>query len=53
DEALLKYIKNSYGCLFHPLGTAAIFSRKDGSVVNPELRVYGMANMLVVRCWLI
>lgn len=48
DEALTEYIKNSCGCVFHPLGTASMLPREDGGVVDPQLRVYGTANVRVV-----
>lgn len=32
----------------HPLGTASMMSRELGGVVDPELRVYGTANVRVV-----
>ncbi|KAI0724007.1 alcohol oxidase [Cerioporus squamosus] len=49
DEALLEYIKNfGCGCIYHPLGTASMLPREDGGVVDPELKVYGTANVRVV-----
>ncbi|RDX56525.1 alcohol oxidase [Lentinus brumalis] len=48
DEALVEYIKNGCGCVYHPLGTASMLPREDGGVVDPELRVYGTANVRVV-----
>ena len=48
DEALIEYIKNSCGCVFHPLGTASMLPKEDGGVVDPQLRVYGTANVRVV-----
>ncbi|RPD54778.1 GMC oxidoreductase [Lentinus tigrinus ALCF2SS1-7] len=48
DEALVEYIKGGFGCVFHPVGTAAMLPRKDGGVVDPELKVYGTANLRVV-----
>lgn len=32
----------------HPIGTASMMSRELGGVVDPELRVYGTANVRVV-----
>ena len=47
------YVKKTFGCVFHPLGTASMLPREDGGVVDPELRVYGTANVRVVsvRYW--
>ena len=48
DDALKEYIKNGLGCVYHPVGTAAMMPQKDGGVVDPELRVYGTKNLRVV-----
>ncbi len=48
DEALLEYIKNGSGCVYHPLGSASMLPSEDGGVVNPALKVYGTANVRVV-----
>ncbi|TFK86053.1 GMC oxidoreductase [Polyporus arcularius HHB13444] len=48
DEALLEYIKNGSGCVYHPLGSASMLPREDGGVVDPALKVYGTANVRVV-----
>ena len=48
DEALKEYIKNRCGCVYHPVGTAAMMPQNDGGVVDPELRVYGTENLRVV-----
>ncbi len=48
DDSLKEYIKNGCGCVYHPLGTAAMMPQKDGGVVDPELRVYGTSNVRVV-----
>ncbi|KAI0743801.1 GMC oxidoreductase [Daedaleopsis nitida] len=48
DEALLEYIKNTCICVFHPVGTVSMLPKEDGGVVDPELRVYGTANVRVV-----
>ena len=48
DAALVEYIKNNCGCVYHPLGTAAMMPREDGGVVDPNLKVYGTANLRVV-----
>ncbi len=48
DDALKEYIKNTLGCVFHPVGTASMLPKEDGGVVDSELRVYGTANVRVV-----
>ncbi|KAI0672994.1 GMC oxidoreductase [Trametes maxima] len=48
DEALIEYIKNNCGCVYHPVGTAAMLPKEDGGVVDPSLKVYGTANVRVV-----
>ncbi len=48
DDALKEYIKNTLGCVFHPVGTASMLPREDGGVVDSELRVYATANVRVV-----
>ena len=48
DETLKEYIKNNCGCVYHPLGSAAMLPREDGGVVDPQLKVYGTANVRVV-----
>ena len=48
DDTLKEYIKNTVGCVFHPVGTASMLPKDDGGVVDPELRVYGTANVRVV-----
>ncbi|KAI0647276.1 GMC oxidoreductase [Trametes meyenii] len=47
DEALIEYIKNNCGCVYHPIGTAAMLPKEDGGVVDPALKVYGTANVRV------
>ena len=48
DDALKEYIKNGLGCVYHPVGTAAMMPQEDGGVVDPKLRVYGTENLRVV-----
>ncbi|KAI9057886.1 GMC oxidoreductase [Trametes sanguinea] len=48
DAALKEYIKNNCGCVYHPLGSASMLPREDGGVVDPQLKVYGAANVRVV-----
>ncbi|KAI0672992.1 GMC oxidoreductase [Trametes maxima] len=49
DEALTEFIKDNCKTVYHPLGTAAMQPQEDGGVVDPELKVYGTANLRVVR----
>ncbi len=48
DDALIDYIKKTCACVYHPLGTAAMLPKQHGGVVDPELKVYGTANLRVV-----
>ncbi|TFK84290.1 GMC oxidoreductase [Polyporus arcularius HHB13444] len=48
DDALRDYIKETCSCVYHPLGTAAMLPKQHGGVVDPELKVYGTANLRVV-----
>lgn len=48
DEALMEHIKNNCGPVYHPVGTASMLPREDGGVVDPQLKVYGTANVRVV-----
>ncbi|KAH6632868.1 glucose oxidase [Chaetomium tenue] len=42
------YLRDTVVANSHPTGTAAMMSRALGGVVDPELRVYGTANVRVV-----
>ncbi|KAI0702954.1 GMC oxidoreductase [Cerioporus squamosus] len=48
DDKLREYIRQRCACVFHPVGTASMLPKEDGGVVDPELRVYGTANVRVV-----
>ncbi|MBV9449341.1 MAG: GMC family oxidoreductase N-terminal domain-containing protein [Streptosporangiaceae bacterium] len=49
DADLTTYIRQSVATLYHPVGTCAMGgSARRGSVVDPELRVRGVANLRVV-----
>lgn len=48
DDKLKEYIKQRCACVFHPIGTASMLPKEDGGVVDPELKVYGTANVRVV-----
>ena len=43
-----KYVRDNVGTFYHPLGTCAMLPKKDGGVVDPQLRVYGVDNLRVV-----
>jgi choline dehydrogenase len=46
---LVQYIQNSVGTLYHPVGSCAMGgSTRLNSVVDPELRVRGVANLRIV-----
>ncbi|CAN9204509.1 unnamed protein product [Alternaria alternata] len=42
------YIRDNVFTFYHPLGTCAMLPKKDGGVVDPKLRVYGVGNLRVV-----
>lgn len=48
DEEWLDFARKAMGSFYHPLGTCAMLPRKDGGVVDAELRVYGTTNLRVV-----
>ena len=48
DEGLKEYIRDASATVFHPVGTTSMLPREDGGVVDPQLRVYGTANVRVV-----
>ncbi|KAI3394499.1 hypothetical protein diail_2633 [Diaporthe ilicicola] len=48
DEDWAKYITNSFGPNYHPIGTASMMARELGGVVDPNLKVYGTSNVRVV-----
>ncbi|MDZ8026797.1 MAG: GMC family oxidoreductase N-terminal domain-containing protein [Nostoc sp. DedQUE11] len=47
DETLLAYIRETCDSVYHPVGTCKMGTDPD-SVVNPELRVHGVAGLRVV-----
>ncbi|KAK7052825.1 hypothetical protein VNI00_004144 [Paramarasmius palmivorus] len=49
DEELKEYIRNTVNTIYHPIGTAAMLPRKDGGVVDSQLKVYETNNLRVVR----
>ena len=48
DEQWEAYVKENVSTFYHPLGTCAMLPKKDGGVVDPELKVYGVSNLRVV-----
>jgi choline dehydrogenase len=49
DAELLQYVRSSVATLYHPVGTCAMGGEaRRGSVVDPELRVRGVAGLRVV-----
>ncbi len=51
DEDLLEFARNTGGTIFHPSGTTRMGPAVDpAAVVDPALRVHGMAGLRVVDC---
>ncbi|KAH4043333.1 hypothetical protein HBH49_232670 [Parastagonospora nodorum] len=48
DEDWKKYALANTLSIYHPIGTAALLPEKDGGVVDPNLKVYGVKNLRVV-----
>lgn len=48
DEEWEDFVKNNVNTFYHPVGTCAMLPRKDGGVVDSELKVYGTRNLRVV-----
>ena len=48
DAQWEKYVRDNVFTFYHPLGTCAMLPKKDGGVVDPELRVYGVEGLRVV-----
>jgi hypothetical protein len=48
DEDWKKYALNNTLSIYHPIGTAALLPEKDGGVVDPSLKVYGVKGLRVV-----
>ncbi len=47
DEALLAYAREVGSTIYHPVGTAKM-GRDDASVVDPQLKVYGVEGLRVI-----
>jgi choline dehydrogenase len=52
DAELLEFARNTGGTIFHPSGTCRMGdpTRDSGAVVDPSLRVHGLAGLRVVDC---
>ena len=48
DAEWRNYVVNTALSIYHPLGTCAMMPLEQGGVVDPDLRVYGTANLRVV-----
>jgi choline dehydrogenase-like flavoprotein len=42
------YVRDNVWTFYHPMGTCAMLPRKDGGVVDKELKVYGVEGLRVV-----
>ncbi|KAF2232732.1 GMC oxidoreductase [Viridothelium virens] len=48
DADWRNYVLDTAVSIYHPLGTCAMLPLEDGGVVDPNLKVYGTANLRVV-----
>lgn len=48
DAEWEQWVKDNVWTFFHPLGTCAMMPRREGGVVDAELRVYGVSNLKIV-----
>lgn len=48
DDAWKKFAVSTVNSFYHPVGTCALLPRKDGGVVDADLKVYGTSNLRVV-----
>jgi choline dehydrogenase-like flavoprotein len=47
DEDMKEYARQSCFTSYHPIGTASMLPREEGGVVDPNLLVYGTANLRI------
>ncbi|OCH90043.1 GMC oxidoreductase [Obba rivulosa] len=47
DEELKEFVKTNTQSSFHAIGSASMLPREKNGVVDPELRVYGTANLRI------
>lgn len=48
DEQLRDWVVKTVNSFYHPIGTCAMLPKKDGGVVDSNLKVYGTKNLRVV-----
>ncbi|KAF9486793.1 hypothetical protein BDN71DRAFT_1405669, partial [Pleurotus eryngii] len=48
DAEIVHYLKGNVQTIYHPIGTAPMFTREEGGVVDESLKVYGTGNLRVV-----
>jgi choline dehydrogenase-like flavoprotein len=48
DAQWESFAKNTTLSIYHPVGTCAMLPEKDGGVVDPKLRVYGVKGLRIV-----
>ncbi|KAM5343757.1 hypothetical protein ACJ41O_012294 [Fusarium nematophilum] len=48
DEQFRDFAVNTVNSFYHPVGTCAMLPKKDGGVVDSDLKVYGTKNLRVV-----
>ncbi|KAK6978052.1 choline dehydrogenase [Favolaschia claudopus] len=48
DDEIRDFVRQSLGSSFHPVGTVGMLPEQDGGCVDPNLKVYGTANLRVV-----
>ncbi|KAL1393106.1 GMC oxidoreductase [Phyllosticta capitalensis] len=53
DEAILAYVRENTIPNWHASGTVQMLPEKDGGVVDPELKVYGVDGLRVIDCSII
>ena len=48
DDNVEAFVRNSFACEYHPIGTCAMGPRDEGGVVNERMVVHGTSNLRVV-----
>ncbi|KAF9497910.1 alcohol oxidase [Pleurotus eryngii] len=48
DAEIVDYLKGNVQTIYHPIGTAPMFTREEGGVVDESLKMYGTGNLRVV-----